>query len=203
MGFLSLCTDSSHPPGLNNPQHDPDGSHITSGYPSSAQQQGNMTPTSNRVSLHSVTAYYTSDDAYPPPPLNLTPSPLSSLHVISVLTSPSPYQFTNHHQALLSRNATFLTHGMDYTAWHQPPGCPLIMLQPLVLPQQQDSTSSPLSSLHAISTLTSPSPYQFTNHHHALLYLNATFQTHDMDYMPAWHHPPNDSKQPPQPHQQQ
>jgi hypothetical protein len=121
MGFLGLCADSARPPGSNNHQLDTDGSHITYGYHSSEHQHGDAPPTSNRASLLSVTAYYTPDDAHPPP-LNFTPSLLSSLHVISVLPSPSPYQFHNPQQAIPSLNATFRPHGMDYMTRHQHDG---------------------------------------------------------------------------------
>ena len=138
MGTLGLCADSARPPGMNNHQPDTDGSHITYGYHSSEHQQSDAPPTSSRASLPSVTAYYTSDDAYPPP-LNSTPSPLSSLHVISVLPSPSPYQFHNPQQAIPSLNVTFRPHGMDYTTRHQlPTGHPLVTLKPMIPPQQQD-----------------------------------------------------------------
>ena len=86
MSFLSLCADSSHPPGLLHHQNNPSGTFKPTGSYSHDRQQCHVTSNHDRMSIHDITTYYASSDtAYPS--INPLSFSLSCLHVISTLTS--------------------------------------------------------------------------------------------------------------------
>jgi hypothetical protein len=85
MGILSLCADSGRPPGMTMPLEHTYGSCITIECESSEKQQSDTASNHNRVSNSHVTAYYSTQAAYPSSTLLHIPIQ-SSLHVISDLT---------------------------------------------------------------------------------------------------------------------
>ena len=93
MSFLSLCTDSGHPPGLLTNQNTSPGTIKQTGSHSHDKWQCNAIPQHDRRLVSDVTTYYTSSDtSYPS--TNPTPFSLSHLHVISMLTSQLLSQFS-------------------------------------------------------------------------------------------------------------